>query len=469
MALTASARSEANRSSTKSIKLRGRLPDVAPSLVETRVMGHRIPPEWMGIAGALCLTTNVGACMELDEAPDPVLVSIEPARAYSDQPTQVLLRGQNLLPSIALGIDEPDRIIASDGWGGFVGEGIARVELRNIRWRSKELLEATLLPGLPMASAPYPVTVIDTRGRSATLAVGFDSLGADRLAPTLTIEQPAATTPLAPGMTFGLKLRAADAESGSVTRLFYIVRANGIAISQDDCHKGAKPFPEVCTANILIPATLARGGILEIAARAEDASIAVNISESSRQFVLVAAATVMDLSPQRGGARGGNEIVIRGQGFIAGTRAFLDGESISPDGGHLLDTETIVGRTPPHSAGVVDLEVRTPTGNALRSRVFVYAETPSISNVQPALAPAKGATPVTIRGKHFNPSTRVLFGDRVTTAVVMPAQKFVNEETITGYTPAGMGSTAVWVLDPELGATPWADRFIWAPDAVMPK
>jgi IPT/TIG domain len=432
-------------------------------------MGHRIPPEWMGIAGALCLTTNVGACMELEEAPDPVLISIQPARAYSDQPTRVSLRGQNLLPSIALGLHEPDRKITNDGWSGFAGEGIARVELRNIRWRSKELLEATLLTGLPMASAPYPVTVIDPRGRTATLAVGFDSLGADRLPPTLSIEQPAATTPLAPGMTFGLKLRATDAESGSVTRLFYVVRANGIVISQDECHRGENPFPEVCTTNIRIPESLAKGGILEIAARAEDASIAVNSSEVTVQFVLVAAANVTEFSPQRGGERGGNEIVIRGQGFISGTKAFLDGEPISPDGGHLLDTETIVGRTPPHAADVVDLEVRTPTGNALRTRVFVYAQTPIISNVSPAQAPEKGATPVTIRGKHFNPSTRVLFGDRITTAVVMPAQKFVNEDTITGYTPAGTGSAAVWVLDPELGATPWSDRFSWAPDPVMPQ
>ncbi len=407
--------------------------------------------------------------MELEEAPDPVLLSIEPARAYSDQPTRVLLRGQNLVPSIEVDLDDRDRKISSDGWSGFVGEGIARVELRDIRWRSKERLEATLLTGLPMASKPYPVTVIDTRGRAATLAVGFDSLGADRLAPTLTIEQPAATAPLAPGMTFGLKLRATDAESGSVTRLFYIVRANGIAISQHECHKGANPFPEICSANIFIPETLARGGILEIAALAEDASIAVNSSEATLQFVLVAAAAVTEISPQRGGERGGNEIVIRGQGFVSGTKAFLDGEPISPDGGQLLDTETIVGRTPPHAAGVVDLEVRTPTGTALRSRAFVYAETPSISTVSPAQAPEKGATPVTIRGKNFNPTTKVLFGDRVTTAVVMPAQKFVNEETITGYTPAGTGTAAVWVLDPELGTTPWSDRFTWAPDAAVLK
>ena len=418
----------------------------------------------MGIAGAVGLSTMAGACMELEEAPPPALMSIEPARAYSDQSTRVLLRGKNLLPSIDLDLNDSTRSIGEEGWSGFVGAGLARVDLRDIRWRSTDLLEATLLPGLPVAEAPYPVTVVDPRGRSATLAVGFDSLGADRIAPALSILQPEQSAPLAPGMNFTLRLEALDAESGSVTRLFYIVRANGITIAQDNCAVLPKPTATSCTVSIPIPGNLAGGSVLEIAARAEDASVAVNSSEVTMQFVLAAPVSVTGISPQRGGERGGNEIAIRGEGFVPGTKVYLDGIPIAPDGGRRIDMENIVGRTPPHAVGIVDLEVRAPTGQAILTRAFVYAETPTISTVVPAQSPQRGAYPLLIRGKNFNPTTRVLFGDRLTTAVILPAQRFVDEETISGYSPPGMGTAAVWVLDPALGATPWTDRFTWSPE-----
>jgi len=159
---------------------------------------------------------------------------------------------------------------------------------------------------------------------------------------------------------------------------------------------------------------------------------------------------------------GGTDLVIRGAGFFPGSKAYVGGVPLLPDGGVTMNPQTIFGRTPPHTEGPVSVVVRTPIGEAPLTGVFQYAQPPQIEAILPEVGDPDGATPFRVRGHGFTDQTLIFFGESLVQGVPSEEQRVVSDIEISGSAPAGRGRTSVWAFDPDLGWSRLPDGFGWS-------
>lgn len=79
---------------------------------------------------------------------------------------------------------------------------------------------------------------------------------------------------------------------------------------------------------------------------------------------------VTGVSPASGWQNGGDYLTIKGAGFAAGTKVFLD-DGRAP--AWVKDATTIVVQTPPHVVGPVDVKVVSPAATAVLKKGFTYS------------------------------------------------------------------------------------------------
>jgi hypothetical protein len=82
---------------------------------------------------------------------------------------------------------------------------------------------------------------------------------------------------------------------------------------------------------------------------------------------------ITGVAPRRGAVKGGTEISVNGQGFVAGSVVLVDGVRSKTV---FVDARTLEARTPPGKAGaMVDVAVENPDGKrAVEPRAFAYDE-----------------------------------------------------------------------------------------------
>lgn len=115
-----------------------------------------------------------------------------------------------------------------------------------------------------------------------------------------------------------------------------------------------------------------------------DAPGAVDVSVQnygSQLFVLadafryeaLPAPKITGVAPRRGAVKGGTELSVSGENFVAGSVVLLDGAPLATK---LVDARTLEARTPAGKAGaMVDVAVENPDGKrALEPRAFAYDE-----------------------------------------------------------------------------------------------
>ncbi len=150
------------------------------------------------------------------------------------------------------------------------------------------------------------------------------------------------------------------------------------------------------------------------------------------------------LSPKSGPVAGGTQVQIHGDGYI-NVQAVSFGTV--PALFQVIDEETIVAVTPPHSVGPVDVAVTaSPSGTAstgVRAGAYTYYVHPEdaplqVLSVDPPEGPAIGGVQVTVRGSGFDLGTVISFD-----GVAVPAQQFINGDEIVVTTPRGSGSVEV--------------------------
>ena len=168
------------------------------------------------------------------------------------------------------------------------------------------------------------------------------------------------------------------------------------------------------------------------------------------------------ISPDRGGTAGGTDILIRGTGFLPGSQATIDGELLFPNGGIVVDANTISGHTPAHPAGRAQVAVKSRRGTGNRTIEFTYSPPPLVTAVTPDHGPASGGTAVSIAGSGFDSSTRVYFGATLASAAPLADGFRQGDTSIVGRTPPGSGTTTVWVLSDTLGASQLVGGFTWS-------
>jgi len=160
-------------------------------------------------------------------------------------------------------------------------------------------------------------------------------------------------------------------------------------------------------------------------------------------FTYVAPPSFIGIVPAHGHPDGGEEVVITGTGFVAGTTLSIGGVAATDIS---VDSSTqITARTPAGAVGAADMIITTPFGAITGTNAYTYRLLPPvIANVSPDQGLAIGGTSVVITGTDFADVSAVLFGN-------VPAQSFsIDSRTrITAVTPASAnGAVDVTVTTP---------------------
>ncbi|MCC6381549.1 MAG: IPT/TIG domain-containing protein, partial [Dehalococcoidia bacterium] len=189
-----------------------------------------------------------------------------------------------------------------------------------------------------------------------------------------------------------------------------------------------------------------------------------SLSTAADLFTYTAGAVVLDISPEFGPTGGGTVVSIFGAGFNDATAVTFGGvlsTSVS-----LVSDTLLLAKSPPHSAGPVDVVVwvdSTPSPITLND-VFTYTAGPVVMGVSPAGGPVSGGTAVTVTGAGFTGATAVTFG-----GVAGSSLAVLSDNLLVVTSPphaAGTIDLVVWV-----GAVPSpltvADRFTYAGGPVV--
>jgi len=387
---------------------------------------------------------------------------VSPQQGFTDRRLRLVLRGTGFVPSYRIDHQSGRRVGDTAGFWGQVGDGEGRVvALSDFGWRGTGELTAWLDPGLP--AGRYRVEVLDPRGQRAVLPDGFEALGTDLTAPTLRIVEPLPGRPIASGMSVPVRLAARDQPPGRLRDVRWRARLAGQTLSEGSCPLQPEPAQVDCVFTVAVPLRAAEGETLLLTATATDDSPAGAPVEAVMTLTLLPTPTVAIVSPTRGGVAGGTDLLIRGRGFLPGSRVLLGGLPLWPDGGIFVDGGTLSGRTPPLGAGPATLQIVTPVGNAPElPNAFSYELPPLLEAITPDEGDPDGGTPVALRGKRFSRDTQFFFGDSLVTAQPLEDVVVVGPEEVKGTTPPGRGRTSIWAMDPDLGWTRRAGAWSWS-------
>jgi hypothetical protein len=394
-----------------------------------------------------------------DGAPAAIISQVMPYRSYSDRPLRVTILGQGFLP--AFQIDPAGggrRGEAGSFWGRVGTDTPPPVSLHDFDWIDKNTLTATMDQGLPVG--PHTVEVTDPRGQSASRQEAFWSLGRDDDPPSVTFEEPPMGTPVVGGTMLDVAISAFDPEPGSLANLKWQSFAGDNLIDEKDCRFEDTHARARCDFQVVVPGWLGPGDQFLLKATAIDTAPLPNRAYATMTFTVQRPPAVVGISPTLGGIAGGTDLVLRGNGFVPGTRVYVGGLLLLPDGGTIMDSQTIFGRTPPHSEGPATVLVRTPIGEVPLTDIFLYAQPPQIETIQPEIGDPDGG-PFRVRGQRFTKSTQIFFGDSLAGAEPCEVQMVNSDTEIEGTAPAGRGRTSVWAFDPDLGFSRLPDGFGW--------
>jgi hypothetical protein len=173
------------------------------------------------------------------------------------------------------------------------------------------------------------------------------------------------------------------------------------------------------------------------------------------RFTFVPRPNVTGISPKGGPVTGNTTITVYGTGLSNATTISFG----SAPGTILTNTATrITARSPAHSAGTVDVRVRTVGGNSALSAAdrYTYAPRPNVTMISPSSGTHLGGTNVTLTGTGFTGATAVTFGTTAGTGLIVNSGNMI---TITS-PPHTVGTFYVRVTTPG-GNSPLlaADRF----------
>jgi hypothetical protein len=170
------------------------------------------------------------------------------------------------------------------------------------------------------------------------------------------------------------------------------------------------------------------------------------------------APTLSSINPSSGPSDGGTTITLSGSNFVSGASVTVDTTKVNPN---FVDAKTLRIVTPAHAAGVVDLVVTNPDGQAARLRsAFTYTNSqspaPTVNSINPNSGPTSGGTMVTLTGNNFVSGATVTIGQRQATMVSVTGTQ------ITAITqPGDPGTVNVIVTNPDGQASTLSGGFTY--------
>jgi len=192
----------------------------------------------------------------------------------------------------------------------------------------------------------------------------------------------------------------------------------------------------------------------------EDEVVVTDVDGASTRgprFTYVTPPVVTSIAPAEGSAAGGEDVVIRGTGFVGGSTVTIGNQAT---GVEVASAGEIRATTPPTAAGESQVTVSLPDGVSSASAVgFTYVAPPSVTAISPSEGLTEGGTVVIVTGTGFTKHSRLTLGVPVAAFVVVSATEIVAETA-----PGSAGSYEV-VLSNEYGVSHGGPSFAYAPAA----
>nr|WP_269330251.1 IPT/TIG domain-containing protein [Kineosporia babensis] len=170
---------------------------------------------------------------------------------------------------------------------------------------------------------------------------------------------------------------------------------------------------------------------------------------AATKFTYLGAPTLTAVSPNRGPAGGGNQVVLTGTGF---NQAVSVSFGLTSTTSFTKNSDTqITLNAPPGVIGTVPVTVSAGGVNISNSENYTYAAAPTVLTVNPnQLATTGGTRTVTLTGTGFTGATDVKFGSVSGTSLAVS-----NDGSLTVLAPTGTpGTVAVTVVAPGGTSTP---------------
>lgn len=288
----------------------------------------------------------------------------------------------------------------------------------------------------PAASGSVHVTVVAAGGTSATTTADLFSYG---IVPIITGLSPASATVGSAAITLTV--------SGDNFTSDAVVRWNGASL------------PTTFVSSTQLTATVPASLLAAVGTATVTITETGGASPGMAFFINAAAPSIIGISPAQGPSAGGTAVNITGTNFT-GVSAVKFGAA-SAASFTVNSSNSITAVSPAGSAGPVDIQVITPSGQSTTSSndQFTYLAPPTITVVSPSAGKLAGGTTVTISGLNLAQATSVSFGGTAATGFQ------VNSSTsITAVSPAGSAGTVhITVVTPGGTSTnSGADQFTFS-------
>lgn len=162
-------------------------------------------------------------------------------------------------------------------------------------------------------------------------------------------------------------------------------------------------------------------------------------------FLYISNPIINKIYPARGTTAGETLVTIEGENFDYATKVYIDG--IETPYTHVINESLIKIKTPPHSAGTVDLKIENPDGGIKILEYGFYYRVPNtapiIFSVTPNIGNIDGSTFITVHGDDFKDDAVLIIGENYASDVGVK-----DRFTITAKTPPGeMGKADVMVIN----------------------
>jgi hypothetical protein len=176
-------------------------------------------------------------------------------------------------------------------------------------------------------------------------------------------------------------------------------------------------------------------------------------------FTYYVPVTVTALTPDRGPARGGTEVIIDGDGFVEGTEVRFAGSLARST---FVDANRLTAVVPAGEPGPIEVLVRNAFGEVRLPGGYTYFEDLVVLDLEPRWGPVAGGTEVGFRGAGLVEGGRVVFGEAE--AAILRSE--LDRTRLVVETPGGRAGLVNVALENVNGTWRGQDAFLYVdPDA----
>lgn len=167
-----------------------------------------------------------------------------------------------------------------------------------------------------------------------------------------------------------------------------------------------------------------------------------SVSTAAGGYTYEAAPTVTAISPLAGASAGNTTITLTGTGLLSTTGVTVGGAACGTL--TIVSNTTVTCKTPPGTAGPVDVVLTNATSSVTKTNFFTYDDIATVSLQSVVYGTTAGNTLITFTGTGFLSVTNITFGGTACTSIVLTSDTSMNCRT-----PArAAGAVTIAIINP---------------------